>query len=276
MARFIFKSTMLLLSVLVVGISGGGCHSQPSGNPSFPLTTREAKQAILDMRHDPVMPERPIVVLGGIYDPGVVASALDRKIRLATHPDTPVVHVTFLGARTFGKCRDRVLDAVEEQLSGDDVGILPEVDVVAVSMGGLVARYAALPTEDDPRFLRIRNLYTMSSPHRGAALARISPFDKRARDMRAGSAFLEMLDDALPEAAYEIIPYTRLHDAVVGEENTAPLGQNPWWVPTPSFQFAHLTAFSDLRILADIMRRLRGETPYTIDPAEPLPTEDTP
>ena len=38
---------------------------------------------------------------------------------------------------------------------------------------------------------------------------------------------------------------------------------------------SHLAAFQDNRILADIGRRLRGETPYATEPRAPLPGEYT-
>jgi hypothetical protein len=45
----------------------------------------------------------------------------------------------------------------------------------------------------------------------------------------------------------------------------------PIWVPNLLLEDSHLTAFSDPRIIGDIARRLRGETPFTSEPAEPLP-----
>ena len=84
-----------------------------------------------------------------------------------------------------------------------------EVDVVAISMGGLIARYAAMPLPDDSRQLRIRRLFTISTPHRGAKLAALPTFDQRQIDMRPGSAFLASLDDALADADYDLLPYVR-------------------------------------------------------------------
>jgi len=40
------------------------------------------------------------------------------------------------------------------------------------------------------------------------------------------------------EIDYELVPYARLCDTAVGEQNTAPPGYTPWWVPTPAFQDA--------------------------------------
>jgi pimeloyl-ACP methyl ester carboxylesterase len=143
-----------------------------------------------------------------------------------------------------------------------------EVDVVGVSLGGLVARYAAAPREDGPR-LRVANLYSISSPHRGARMASVPSWEPRVKDMRTGSDFLSKLDAC--GCGAQIVPYVRLDDSIVGVENSAPTGMTPWWVATPPMQASHLLAHTDPRILADIARRLRGEEPFTHEPAAPLP-----
>ena len=48
-------------------------------------------------------------------------------------------------------------------------------------------------------------------------------------------------------------------------------GQRVWWVANDPLQSAHLGAFTDPRILADIARRLRDESPYTTYPPDHLP-----
>jgi len=252
-----------------------GCTADEPLNPSFALTLADSKLALREMTREPRPFDRPVVVLGGIYDPGVVASVLgDRLRRLSGEPDQ-VISVSFFGLASFDRCRDRVIRRVDEKFPTDDPAATVEVDVVGVSMGGLVARYAAAPRGDGGRRLRIRRLYTISTPHRGAQMATLPTVDRRALDMRPGSAFLEALDDALAELDYLIIAYTRLDDAVVGEANTAPTGHAPFWVPNVPGSFAHLFATDDPRILADIARRLRGETPYTIEPPMPLPSRAT-
>ena len=96
----------------------------------------------------------------------------------------------------------------------------------------------------------------------------VPTFDQRVIDMRSGSEFLDRLNAA--PRRYELIPYARLGDMVVGEENAAPPGETAWWL-AKSGGPAHMLAATDARILADIARRLRGEEPLTISPAAPLP-----
>ncbi len=102
-------------------------------------------------------------------------------------------------------------------------------------------------------------------------MALLPTFDRRAIDMRAGSAFLDELEPDHFESEYEIYPYTRLGDGVVGVENAAPTGQSPWWVPNIPGSFSHLFVMNDPRLLADIARRLRGESPFTSRPATAPP-----
>jgi hypothetical protein len=93
------------------------------------------------------------------------------------------------------------------------------------------------------------------------------------RDLREDSEFLRALEDAEGERRnYEIIPYVRTGDWIVGPENAAPRDAvAAYWVSNPPFQSAHMGAPLDPRIVADIARRLRGETPFTNSPPAPLP-----
>lgn len=84
------------------------------------------------------------------------------------------------------------------------------------------------------------------------------------RDLRERSEFLAKLEAAERESpAYEIVPYVRRGDWIVGTQDAAPHGQTAWWVDTPPMQDAHVRASLDERIVADVARRLRGEEPFT-------------
>src|SRR5205814_7120526 len=64
-----------------------------------------------------------------------------------------------------------------------------------------------------------------------------------------------------------------LGDTVVGPQYAAPTGRTPWWVPDRPGEFAHVGTMTDPRILADALRRLRGEKPWTTDPPASLPKD---
>lgn len=73
------------------------------------------------------------------------------------------------------------------------------------------------------------------------------------------------------EATYQLYPYVRLHDEIVGEQHAAPPDRDPLWLPNPPLTLSHAGAMADDRILADIGLRLRNETPLSHEPATPLP-----
>jgi hypothetical protein len=247
-----------------------GCSADDPINPSFPLTMADAKAAMEAMREMPKPLARPLVVLGGIHDPGIVSAGLAKRLG-KTVQGGPIIDVAFFGADTFDACRDRVIAKVQRVAPSERPGETVEVDVVGISMGGLVARHAARPREGDGMRLRINRLFTIAAPHAGAKLATLPTFDRRQIDMRRGSAFLTSLDVGLDGVDYEIVPYVRLGDGIVGEQNAAPPGRRAWWVANPPMSLSHISASEDPRIVADIARRLRGETPYTIEPPAAVP-----
>lgn len=252
-------------------LPGAGCSADVPLNPSFPLTLADAKLLLREMEKLPKKPSRPIVVMGGIYDPGIASSGIARRIRRVVDAEGLIISISFLGCWTFDQCRRRVIEKVQEAFPSDDPDVTTEIDVIAISMGGLVARHAAELKAEGGRRLQIRRLFTISTPHRGAKLAWLPTFDSRIRDMKKGSPFLNKLDLAWKNADYEIYPYTRLDDAIVGAANTAPPGRHPRWVANIPGSFSHVFSMFDPRFLADIAHRLRSESPLTLSPPTPLP-----
>src|SRR5207249_1042837 len=74
------------------------------------------------------------------------------------------------------------------------------------------------------RRLRVHRLFTASSPHQGAVRAeQLPPVLHMQRDMTAGSDFYRELEQAESRAVgYELVPYVRLGDDVVGAPYAAP------------------------------------------------------
>jgi pimeloyl-ACP methyl ester carboxylesterase len=249
-----------------------GCGTAPR-NPSFDLPAADARRALREMRQSPRGLERPVVVLDGLGPP-VASWLLADQVRRATGGDRrDFVGVTFVFSMSLDNCRRRVVDAVERHFPSDDPRFTREVDVVAMSMGGVVARYAAAPEPAARgKRLRIARLFTISSPHVGAELAALPPvLGQLQLDLRERSPFLRALARREAEADYELYPYVRLGDCIVGDTNAAPAGVTPLWLPNLPLEDAHLAAWRDPRIMADIARRLRGERPFATDPPQPLP-----
>ena len=58
-----------------------GCSADQPLNPSFPLALNDAKAALREMADEPVALQRPVIVLSGIYDPGLVGRAPEQAGR---------------------------------------------------------------------------------------------------------------------------------------------------------------------------------------------------
>ncbi len=234
-------------------------------NPSFGVTHAQAVSDLRRMETAPVTLERPLIIAGGIGDPSISTNAILGAIRGTVAG--VIIPLDFLDEPTFPGARQKMLRVTAETL-GVDLDHLPEVDVVAFSMGGLVARDAA-EYDAAGRRLPIRRLYTICTPHEGARLAGIPLGTPQSEEMKPISDFLHRLRSASRD--YELCCYTRLDDITVGEEFAAPNDAPLWWLPTPNGEWAHLHAFEDVRLMADIARRLRGEAPYSTLPPTPLP-----
>ncbi|MBL9030594.1 MAG: hypothetical protein JNM80_02665 [Phycisphaerae bacterium] len=203
----------------------------------------------------PVSAARPVLVVGGWRAPALAARGLASRL------------ARLVGGGEFAGCGIAPCWSLES--AGDRVrtaararwGETP-IDIVAVSMGGLAARLAAI------QGLAIARLFTLGTPHRGARLARWFPVDAAVRAMRPGSALLARLDEGLSGAGYELVCYARLRDSWVGARNCAPPGWPLIWKPGP-IVLAHQTISLDGLIAVDIARRVRGEPPLAGAPSEP-------
>lgn len=269
------KSTLgTVVAALALGL--GGCSSLDAVNPSFDLKYSEARTKLKAMRDNPVPLERPLVFVGPFLDPGIAeAWAVGHSRKYFTDIEN-IGGVSFVLWDTFDTCRAKTIDKVDRLFPPEDSDGIEtvEVDVIAFSMGGLVARYAALPPDAErgqKRRLKINRLFTIASPHRGANWAPLGILNPLAQDMKPRSDFLARLNEGLNVADYEIFPYTRLGDWIVGEEKTSPPEQEPIWISNRAFEMAHIQAVFDARIQADILARLRGESPLAVSSRSPLP-----
>lgn len=282
-----------LLAVLLVASSLGaalcsiGCAKLPV-NPSFDVSSEEAKEVIKVLESSPKTLERPVVVLAGYINPGLSSWWVGRKIRKLTGEER-VLEVSFFWSFQFDTCRRQVIEAVDAAFPSDDPLWTTEVDVVGLSMGGLVARYAAAPfhdfdhadgesAEDDmttSRRLKIARLFTLGTPHRGANMAALPSVHPLHRAMRKESGWMKDITRSFRDAEYEVFPYVSLYDSVIGAANAAPFGQTPWWIAHGPMRIDHAAGTLDSRFHADIALRLRGEAPLSTRPPSPIPIEES-
>lgn len=256
-----------------------GHLSRPLGgkirNPAFDIPRDRLAHEWSRLRLHPRPLDRPVVVISGWRAPEVAAQITSRRLASVTSRRLDdFIPIGLMGVRDIDDAASRVVERVERSHPGEERAFTGEVDVVAISMGGLATRLAAadrsrFPTLAlPPKRLKIGRLFTLATPHLGASLASIVAPDAPSRCMRPGSAFLRALDEALIADPIELIPYARLRDAMVGAQHAAPPGRNPLWVDGPP-ALSHLAITTDKRIMLDIALRLRGEEPIAREGAPP-------
>ncbi len=267
------------IAILLAGCSIPVAPDRPI-NPSLPITMAHADAVLMDAAAHPKRLRRPLLIVGGFADPGLGSRMLVRRFHEYTG-DERIAAATLGFDQSWAECRRHIIDAADAAFPTDDPARTTEVDVIGISMGGLAARYAALPPGpgDRPsRRLRIARLFTLSSPLRGASLADAIPFNLHPLQggMRSDSWLIRRIADAPStwDDAYAVYSYVRLRDDQVGQANASVHGTTAWWVSSPPWPHpTHHASFLDRRILADVARRLRGETPLSSDPPAPFPTQ---
>ena len=236
-------------------------HPVPTPNPHFLVPDDLLRADTERMRRDARPLSRPLVILAGYRSPRISAWSLERLLRpVIGGADAPILSVAYPERGSIPGAARIVLERVVGRFGHTP----PELDVVAISMGGLVARAMQAGLIEGLPPLRTARLFTLATPHRGARLANLIAPDAAARDMRPGSAFLRRLDDALSERPIDLTCYALLRDWWVGTENTAPPGRDPHWLDphTPFAKaMAHFAVTQDPRLALDLARRLRGEEP---------------
>jgi hypothetical protein len=258
-----------------------GCGGEDRINPSFPVSVDHAKQILENQTAHPKPLVRPLVIVGGYFDPGVAAPMMRSRFESWTGDDR-IATISLGFCFTIEQCRQHIIEEVDKAFPTNDPNATTEVDVIGFSLGGLSSRYAAedpKPGMEPQRRLGIARLFTISSPLRGAVAATSIPMVSLfplVQTMTPESDVIRAV--AMPQTADEIYPvysYVRLRDYEVGTSNAALPGQTPWWVEAPPLIRPHGSACLDPRILADILLRLHGDRPLSTEPPAPLPGAKT-
>jgi len=236
----------------------------PITNPDFPCTLAQAEDDIGRMRASPVGLVRPLLVLDGWHSPGVPAFGLGYRLMRATGAKrADVMAASYPWAFSLEAAAGFIRRAVQRRGWAGR-----EIDVVGVSMGGILARGLAADTLGaGSGWFRPVRLITFVSPHRGAKLAEFCTIDPASRQLRCGSASLAAIDGCHERRGYDLTCYALLRDWMVGATRTAPAGMHPYWVDPVRLvprMIAHFASVYDARIIADVARRLRGEAPLAL------------
>jgi hypothetical protein len=275
------RHTPLLIG-LTLCLFLAGCIARSDVGPAGSAVTRTSAAAALDTYAEKNVPlRRPVVVLSGYHTLPIHAAPLASDIARSTSGRREdVLVVSYPLAMSIDDAVDSVIEEVEERWPSPDPAATVEVDVVGISMGGIVARWAALPPArrlrgDQPaaaaasKRLRVARLFTFASPHRGARLAQSLAIDDAAVDLKPGSALLRTLDQA--DRPYELVCYAHTGDLIVGATRTAPPGMHPIWTEG-TLLFSHFSVVTNPVFVQDTVRRLRDEPPL-IAPRDPPPRD---
>lgn len=238
-------------------------------NPDFACTPGAAGDDVRRMRAHPVGLARPLLVLDGWHSPGVPAYGLGYRLMRATGAArADVMAVSYPWCFSLQAAGRFVRRAVQRRGWAGR-----EIDVVGVSMGGILARgLAADSLGAGCDWFRPVRMFTLVSPHRGARLAEVCTIDPASRQLRCGSAALAAIDGCHAGRTYDLTCYALLRDWMVGATRTAPEGMEPLWVDPVTAgarALSHFASIYDARIIADVARRLRGETPLAVKGTRP-------
>ncbi|MBL8760726.1 MAG: hypothetical protein JNL50_05420 [Phycisphaerae bacterium] len=248
----------------------------PLVNPCFDVSDDALRAARRDLAASPANLPRPLVVLAGWRSPPMPDGGVLARIAPLIPGARDTLSITYASLWTIDSAARRVVARVQERFPAPGTSDTAEVDVIAISMGGLVARLAAGDAfAQSNRRLRVTRLFTLATPHRGARLATLIRPDPAAAAMRPGSEFLRSLDDGLARSTFELTCYAQLRDWWVGARNTAPPGRVPIWCePRDAFGrwLSHFAINFNPRVLTDVALRLRGMTPLSREGREP-PTD---
>jgi triacylglycerol lipase len=126
-----------------------------------------------------------VVLVPGIWDRPPVFNRMAARLRRAGRSALVISLNPNDGSVTLEQSADELRRFIDAKLSPGR-----SFDIVAFSMGGLVARYYAQRLGG---LARIMHFVTISTPHHGTGTAYLEPLPG-VREMRPGSAFLQDLD----------------------------------------------------------------------------------
>ena len=192
----------------------------------------------------------PVVLLHGFAMNRTQWLYMARRLRRLGHgPIYGLNYFSFTRVGAAGKRLDRFIDEVLAQEHGREGPLA--VDIVAHSMGGLVARFYI---ERMGGADKVQRLVTIGTPHRGTRFGRFGLGLPGARDLVGGSPLLADLGPVRPGAAYTSI-WSRADAVIQPPESSsiAPAGSDEVFD-----DLGHLSLVLSPRVVDVIDARLRA------------------
>jgi len=166
--------------------------------------------------------------------------------RLAAHGIGPLYATSYFSPQAVSRSALHLKHFIERVVAREDA---ERVDIVAHSLGGIVARFYI---ERLGGARRVGRLVTIGSPHRGTAHSTVFGWVGSAREMAPGSPFLDDLGTPSPGVAYTSI-WSRADAVVVPPESSSiePAGEDRVFD-----DLGHLSLLLSPRVLGCVAERL--------------------
>lgn len=216
------------------------------------LGVSEARRLLREWARSPRALARPVLVISGWMYPSALLSPITNALLACTTNGREWVHVS---GCPFHLPIQRL--AKRLVLRYQDLSDRYGVDVIGVSMGGIVAREAAR-SRSQPR-LRVVRLFTLGTPHGGArALAKLAPHHQ-AQQLARGSRFLDDLNADPTSRDFPIETFGLAGDHLVSPQSAHAVStRRNHWNNALMLLPAHSALHRDPRIIATLVGRLLG------------------
>ena len=189
----------------------------------------------------------PVVLVPGIWDTSSVFNRMSARLEKAGWSALAVSLKPNDGSVTLEQSADQLRQIIDSRL-----GPRRSLDMIAFSMGGLVARYYAQRLGG---LARIAHFVTISTPHHGTGTAYLEPLPG-VREMRPGSPFLQDLNrDAARLAQVSVTSIWSPLDIVISPAVSSRL---PFGSEVQIPVLLHFLMPGDERVIEAVMRGLKN------------------
>lgn len=209
---------------------------------SYQATHEGEREGVEQQRHNPV------VLLHGFAMNRTNWIWLGR--RLAARGIGPLYGTSYFSPQPVKRSAQQLKAFIERVLAREGA---ERVDIVAHSLGGVVARYY-IERLDGAK--RVQRLVTIGSPHRGTAVAHFGPLIPSAKESRADSPLFAEIG---PVVARDGLAYTSIWsraDAIIEPAESASIA--PAGEDRVFDDLGHLSLLLSPRVLDTVAERLRA------------------
>lgn len=213
-----------------------------------PVSRSQAVATLARWAQTPVPLRRPVLLCPGWTMPHFALDSFYRALLACTTNGRGSIHRRAIHLlRSLTRVANDLADCMQHQ----------EVDVVAQSMGGIVAREAA--RKHHRVRLQISRLFTLATPHGGARIAASFIPHHQAQACRSGSPYLADLNDDPSSRDFPMTTYRLQGDIIVPRDSAHLVGDEhhdwpriAWWMP------AHSWSQWDERLVMVVVGKLLG------------------